>query len=153
MQNNGSILMHILYKLARLDRKMATLDQASQDMLSAITALPALITQAVNDAVAAANSGNSAALQAALQDQQSVADALEKGVTDLNAAVAAADPGAPVVTPTVVTPPVVPAPAVTTPVTTGSSDPNLTTGQDNTPGPVGVTDAASAAQAGIPPVS
>lgn len=79
-------LYFILKQLERLDRKMSTLDEADADILAAIGQLPALLAQAVANAVAAANNGDAAALQAALQHQQNVADSLEQGVADLHAA-------------------------------------------------------------------
>ena len=77
---------------------MADLDQALQDVLNEIGQLPGLITQAVQAAVTAANGGDAAQLQAALQHQQNVADSLEQGVAAIQAAfnVPAPAPAAPI---------------------------------------------------------
>jgi protein-disulfide isomerase len=92
------LLCKILQETRRNGKKMADLDQALQDVLNEIGQLPGLITQAVQAAVTAANGGDAAQLQAALQHQQNVADSLEQGVAAIQAAfnVPAPAPAAPI---------------------------------------------------------
>lgn len=80
------ILYKIFARLGRMDRKMADLDTAVNDVITLLEGLPDQMKQAISSAVTAANAGDAAQLQASLQHQQNVADQLEQGVAAFKAA-------------------------------------------------------------------
>lgn len=80
------MLYKIFARLGRLERKMVDLDTAVNDTLELLGGLPDQMKQAISAAVTAANLGDIAQLQAALQHQQNVADQLEQGVAAFKAA-------------------------------------------------------------------
>lgn len=101
-----SLILHKIFaRLGRLDRKMADLDQAVQDTITLLQGLPNIMKQAISAAVTAANAGDAAQLQAALQHQQNVADQLEQGIAAFNAAFNPAPPASDAPSPVISIPP------------------------------------------------
>lgn len=152
---NGLILHKIFSRLGRLDRKMADLDQAVQDTITLLQGLPDIMKQAISAAVTAANLGDNAALQAALQHQQNVADQLEQGISAFNTAFnpSPVDTSSPSPVISIPTGAPAPSPIVVTDSTGSPVNGAVTTDQalaGSQPGDIGHPDTSVADSGGVP---
>lgn len=101
---NGYEVERILSRVVIFERRvlsrMTQLDDAVQDLVTAVGNLNAEFKQDIADAVAAANAGDAAALSAALQNASDNSAKIEQAVADINSAATSNDtaPTTPVVT-------------------------------------------------------